>query len=191
MNISKTDYSQSFGKQALMTCTVRENAGNKPKNATLYKLDPDNKSDRMDVNYSKYAYNIARDFNNAHKELYPKKEFFMLQNDETGEVISCAETSHRYRPVEFSHPGQYTLIEEAQENKKYNNGIEPLFAYVTKKASDKCDENIFTAFNEDSLPGIEKSEFLKTEQGAYFVPEERFHPVLMQDEKKYNIEYLA
>ena len=191
MNISKTNYSQAFGKQALMTCTIEEKESKTEKPATLYKLNPNDKSDREDIFFSRHANCIARDFKKAQFKSCHPKDFYIILNDKTNEVISCAQTSHRYKPSGFPNAGQYTLIEEASENKKYKNGLEPLFAFITKQSTKQCDENIFTAFDETTIPRLENSKFLKADTGEYYIPKANFNPVLQQTEEKYNIEYLV
>ncbi len=191
MNKLISNYTQSFGKQALMTCDIKELNTNDKKSATLYKLNPENPSDIKDVFYSKHTGCIARDFEKAYYASYPQKEFYMLQNNSTGEVVSCAQTSHHYRPSALSQSGQYTLIEEAKENNKYKNAIEPLLAYITKSASDKFDESVFTAFDENTIKGLSDSSFSKADTGEYFISRKNFVPFIKNTEKACNIEYIV
>lgn len=191
MNIPALNYNQTFGKQALLTCNVKENSSNTQKSATLYKLDPENISDQKDVLFSKQTGCIKRDFEKARYDSFPNKEFYMLQNNSTGEVISCAQTSHHFRPFESAESGQYTLIEDAHGNIKYSNAVEPLFAYITKSASQKSDSSVFTAFDEMTMPEANKSSFSIAETGEYFIPDKNFASFQSNSEKKYNIKYLV
>ena len=191
MNISYNLNSQSFGKEALMKCDIEETNKNIKQSATLYKLNPENTADRNDVFFSKQTGCIARDFERAIYKSFPNKDFYILQNDITGEIISCAQTSHHYRPFDVSLPGQYTLIEEAKGNKKYKDAAEPLFAYITGIASKKFDEAVFTAFDENTISELKKNNFSKAKTGEYFVSQENFSKFINRAEKKYNIEYIV
>ena len=190
MNISKINFNQSFGKQEVMTCKVKESQQNSSKNATLYKLNPEDVNDQKDVYYSKQTICIADDFEKAPFDSFAsKKDFYILTDDKSGEVISCAETSHRYRPSELPYSGQYTLIEEAKENNKYKNGLEPLFAYITKLASNNDDRFIFTAFDEETVEGLKNSKFSQIKTGEYYISQENFNPLIDNAEKQFKMEY--
>ena len=189
MKISHINTYQSFGKQALMTCKIKEKNSQEPKNSTLYKLNPMDEADRKDVFFSKQTYCIAKDFERQWKKPYFEKEFYVLQNDKTGEVISCAETMKRCRPPRFTHHGIYTMIEEANENYKYENGAEPLFAYIAKNAKKNFDLNIFTTFNKETIPNLKSYKFSETRKGEYCIPQRRFSTLIKQAEKKYEMEY--
>ena len=104
--------------------------------------------------------------------------------------MSCAETSLRYRPFEYSHSGKYTLIEEAKQNAKYKDGAEPLFAFITKQAEKRFNASVFTAFNENTFEGLKKFKFSKVKTGEYYIPEKRFPVLIKSAEKKYKMEYL-
>lgn len=189
MNIFKSNFSQAFGKQALMTCEIKQNS-DKKLNATLYKMNPNKESDMRDVFLSKQTNCISRDFQKASFDSYPKKEFLMLSNDKTGEVIACSETSRHFRPFE-PNSGEYTLIEEAKENKKYKNAVEPLLAFITKQAQKNGDSSIYTAFDEETLPSLKSGNFTKAQTGEYFVPNSEFQSIVKPAEQKYNIQYIV
>ena len=190
MNITKINNNISFGKEALMTCQIKDKKNQERHNAVLYKLDPENLSDVQDVYFSKQTNCIYNDFMLAGTTKYQDKEFFIIQNDKTKEVISCAETSHRFSPFDNDKLNQYTLIEEAKGNKKYIGGIEAMFAYITQQALDRYDNSVVTAFDEETVPELETSKFSKTKTGEYYIPLQEFGTVIDQAEKQYHIEYL-
>lgn len=191
MNELKINFRPNFGKQALMECNIKEKTNQNKHEAVLYKLNPEDSEDRKDVFYSRQTGCIAEDFNRELSNFYPQKEFYIIQNNDNGEVVSFVEISHHYRPNNLSHTGQYTLIEAAKENEKYVNGIEPLFAFIAKHAATRYDEAIFTAFDEETLPSLKSNKFSKTQTGDFYIPEKKFVPLIEQAEKRYQIEYLV
>lgn len=200
MNISKLNNCYSFGKKALLTCEIKQGPTKNKVQATLYKMDPHNLSDIDDVRYSKQTMCIQSDFSKAIEQRIPNKDFYILRNDKTKEVISCAQTSHHYRTdqisrgfntITFENPGLSTLIEEMNVNPNYVNGAEPLLAYIVKAAGERFDSTVYTAFDQDVVPSLKRAKFSQTKLGEFFIPEKRYSILMDQAEKHSQIEYLV
>ncbi len=190
MNIQKINSFQSFGKTAMLKCSIKNSETENKQSATMYKMDPLNYEDAKDVLYSRHTTPIKKDFLIAQTTREPHNEFFLLKDNETGEVISCAQTSHHYRTDPAKHPGLSTLIEEFSENPKYINAAEPLLAGITKRAQNRFDETVYTAFNLETLPSLKQAKFSKTKLGEFYIPQRRFDTLINQAEKRSQIEYL-
>ena len=200
MNISKLNNCYSFGKKALLTCEIKQEPNKNKVQATLYKMDPHNLSDIDDVRYSKQTMCIQSDFSKAAEQRIPSKDFYILRNDRTKEVISCAQTSHHYRAdqisrgfntITFENPGLSTLIEEMNVNPNYVNGAEPLLAYIVKAAGERFDSTVYTAFDQDVVPSLKRAKFTQTKLGEFFIPEKRYSILMDQAERRSQIEYLV
>ena len=200
MNISKLNNSCSFGKSALLTCEIKQEPNKSKVQATLYKMDPHNSSDIDDIMYSKYTGPIRSDFIDSCYKHRTFQDFYVLQNDKTKEVISCAQTSHHYRPeqvsrgfntITFENPGLSTLIEEINVNPNYVNGAEPLLAYIVKVAGERFDSTVYTAFDQDTVPSLKRAKFSQTKLGEFFIPEKRYSVLIDQAEKHSQIKYLV
>ena len=191
MKIAKINSNQNFGKTALLSCQIKQEENKEKVNATLYKMDPHNPKDINDVKYSKQTRCIYRDFVAALEQRQQNREFYLLQNDKTGEVISCAQTSHHYRPANAQNEGFSTLIEEMNENKKYINASEPLLAYIAKHAAERYDSTVYTAFTTDEIPSLKRAKFTQTKLGEFFIPEKRYYVLIDQAEKHSQIEFLV
>ncbi len=199
MNISRLNNCYSFGKKALLTCEIKQEPNKNKVQATLYKMDPHNLSDIEDVRYSKQTRCIHFDFQRASEQRIPNKDFYILRNDKTKEVISCAQTSHHYRPdqitrgfntITFENPGLSTLIEEMNVNPNYVNGAEPLLAYIVKVAGERFDSTVYSAFDQEVVPSLKRAKFTQTKLGEFFIPEKRYSILMDQAEKHSQIEYL-
>lgn len=191
MKITKINSQQSFGKTALLYCQIKQESNKEKVSATLYKMDPNNKKDIDDVKYSKQTRCIYSDFLNEAGQRYPHREFYLLQNDKTGEVISCAQTSHHYRPANAKNEGFSTLIEEMNENRKYINGAEPMLAYIAKHAEERYDSTVYTAFRLEEVPSLKRAKFTETKLGEFYLPQKRYNVLIDQAEKRSQIEFLV
>ncbi len=189
MQINKIYGTQTFGKTPVLTCRIKDWETKQPHNATLYKMDPNNFQDLNEILYSKNTNSIKRNFMKAHAKNINYKDFYVMQNDRTMEVISCAQTEHRYGNFNKKNSGLYTLIEEMEENPNYINGMEPLTAGIIKNASARFDESIYTSFRAEEAPYLKRAKFSKTKEGAYYVPQKRFNAILMQAENRSQIDY--
>lgn len=202
MNIQKITYAQSFGKTPLMHCTVKrampqETPSKKTKKqedkkqekiaATLYQLDPRIEKDMQDASYSKTAYVLSGDMNRDAHRFYPISEYFILTNDKTGEVISCAQTSKRYRLDDKKIPGYYMLVEEFNTSRNYTSPAEPMFAFLTDKAFKHNDTSIVIGTYDIEGPELKKSRFTLKKNGEWYMPERRFNDFFDTAQKRYDI----
>ena len=191
MKISRAGNSASFGKTAVLSCMLKQQPGKDKVSATLYKMDPHKLSDIDDVRYSKNTRCIRNDFFKAVEERHPNREFYLLQNDKTKEVICCAQTSHHFRSLDAQNPGLSTLIDEIGVNYNYVNGAEPMLAYIVKRAGERFDSTVYTAFTQDELPSLKRAKFSKTNLGEFYIPEKRYNTLIDQAERRSQIEYLV
>ena len=191
MKISNISNNVNFGKTALLTCTLKENDSKEKISATLYQMDPKNVEDMNDIKYSKLTKTLSDYIVAEHGKVQPAREFYLLQNDKTKEAISYAQTSHHFRPFNAKNEGLSTLIEEMRENTKYTNASEPLLAYIAKRAEERYDHTVYTAFGLDEIPSLKRAKFTETKLGEFFIPEKRYKVLIEQAEKRSQIEFLA
>ena len=190
MNISANSMNVAFGKTPIMSCKVKRQEGNKPVDATLYRLDSGSLADYDDVCRSKtakvllphYAQSTQRNKNN---------DFYLLQDDQTQEVICAAETSHHFRTTKDRFEGTSTVIDEFKTNKNYANAAEPVIAHIVNKAGQQFDKSVVSALHEEEMPTLKHAKFSKTKNGDYLMPEKRFDNFADRAEKKFSIEYFV
>lgn len=181
----------SFGKSAVMTCTVKSADKTTKVNATLYQMNPLEREDYRDVMYSKHTTCIKSDFQRDTGHRQGMYEYYLLQNDKTGEVIACAQTSRRYRTGNAKYNGVSTLIEEMSQNRHYINGAEPVLAYLVHKAGEQFDNCVTTAFDKDEIPCLKNSKFTQLKTGDWCIPEKRYQLLIDQAEKRENVNFLV
>ncbi len=137
----------SFGKYPVMKCRVKQYDTNQHINATLFRLDTDCKNDLFDVRRSKNTNCIKDAFTRAFAMGDKLNEYYVLQDNATSEVISCSQVVRKYRPYTAENPGFSTLIRTMSENKKYNFGLEPMLAYITRLALNRGDSSVYAPYN--------------------------------------------
>ncbi len=181
----------SFGKTAILTCQVKNRETNQKASATLYQMDPHNMSDYREVRYSKTARCMCRDMEDDQSLYNPVREYYVLKDDKTGEVISCAETSHHYRRDEIYSPGLSTTVDELADNTKYVNSTEPMLAFVAQKAFDRYDKSVVIGTYVDDESPLKRARFSKTKNGDWVLPEKRFNDFVDTANKRSSIEYVG
>ncbi len=196
MKINQINAAQTFGKTPLLTCKIKDSETKKYNNATLYKMDPKNLSDIDEIIYSKNTNCIKNDFYNASSKRHQIKDFYVIKNDKTGEIMSCAQTEHRYRKnmyrkKESQTPGLYTLVEAMSENGKYINSSKPLLAYIVKKAQEQHDLNVYLPFHKDEISSQNIESISKDKFGSYFINNKDYYEVITEAEEDSEIEYLV
>ena len=97
----------SFGKSAVMTCTVKSADKKTKVDATLYQMNPLEREDYKDVMYSKHTLCIKPDFQRDTGHRQGMYDYYLLQNNKTKEVIACAQTSRHYRTGKSSLSARY------------------------------------------------------------------------------------
>ena len=195
MKILSINSSPAFGKTPVMECCIKDTITKKTNNATLYKLNPDSINDVYDVRQSKNTVSIKSDFIKSH--LYGDRcnDYYILQNDKTQEVISCAQVSHRYRYDDAENIGLYTLATSLSENKKYINGLEPMLAYITKIAAERYDNGVYAAYSlsdtmqTSEFPSLKHIKVSDAGKDGILIPSKRFLSFLDIAEKRSQINY--
>ncbi|MBQ9245742.1 hypothetical protein IJ182_05695 [bacterium] len=199
MNISGIKSSPAFGKTAVMECRVKNSKDKVSQDATLYKLNMNNIDDIDAVRQSKNTTAIKNDFIKAHIFGDKYNDFYMLQNDKTQEVISCAEVSHRYK-TGGEEPERSTVVTSMGENKKYINGGVPIIAYLTKIAAERDDDSLYISYNiedssnwsdwtENEIPSLTQIKASDTGKDGMRIPSRRFLSFLDVAEKRAQINY--
>ena len=115
--------------------------------------------------------------------------YYFIKNDKTGEVISCAATTHRYSSIP-EQSGFYTNIEELSQNEKYENGSIPILAYITGKAS-ISDSFVKLAFRPLDKQVLTDSGFVRNEIGQFVLPSESFENLIDKSSTENLIEFLV
>ncbi len=201
MSIGKI--SLSFGKTPILQCRVKDMAERKRHNATLYKLNPKNTSDFKDVMYSGNTTCIQKDFKKAYlTDGRDYNDYYILQEDSSNEIISCAQVSHRYSARDQINPGYYTLISAMSENKKYINGAEPIMSFVTRIAAERDDKKVCAAYNikdsslwsewrADEMHTIKNKDITDAGADGVYIQNKMFTPYLDRTERRNQIYYLV
>ena len=187
MQINNIKVSQSFGKTPVMKCSVKSAETGKKEYATLYQMDPRNGGDYNEVKSSKNTRDIFFDFEQDYFNRSSLKQYYLLKNDKTQEVIGCAETTKRMTGGVSG--GRYLQIEEISENQKYKNGIEPIFAYLVHFAKDVGQDAVVSISGENVIPNMHKAKQVQIKTGEIITPYANFDEILNHAEKRYNIEY--
>ncbi len=183
----------SFGKSPIFTCSVKQqsndtNSKNKNKvHATLYKLEKNSPSDANTLFYSRTGRKLYRDFVRISNRIN-YADYYILQNDDTDEIISAAKTSRYYR-YDDNNEGTATLINELYYNSAYENGEEPMLAGIVKSANDVYDTSVVSALDTDELPILEQTKFKRQENGVWSLPQTDFKAVTKKAEKNFHIDY--
>ncbi len=181
----------SFGKTPVMTCSVKTADKKNKIDATLYKMNPQDREDQRDVRFSKHTNSIKSDFERESGNYYPSYDYFLLTNNKTKEVIACAQTSRHYRTGNARYNGCSTLINEMYENKNYVNGAEPVLAYIAHRAEERFDTCVTTAFDRDEIPGLKHCKFTQLKTGDWCIPEKRYPLLIDQAEVRENISFIV
>ncbi len=179
----------SFGKTPIFRCTMERQQDGKKSEATLYKMDPYNMQDLAEIQKSPTAGVMAYDFERS-PFLMSKSgaDFYILQDNESREVISAAETTHHYKRGQ----GTYTFVNEMAENRDYAGAIEPMTAHIVSQAFGRFDDGVIISPDTDvSSSAAENIGFSENGYDGSILPCRKFASIPLEIGKKYNIEYLA
>lgn len=187
MQINTIKSIQSFGKTPVMKCTVKSSETGNKENATLYQMDTNNRKDYYEVRSSKNTGDILSDFERDSLNRSNLRQYYLLKNDKTQEVIGCAETTKRMSGG--ISDGKYIQIEEISENKKYKNGIEPIFTYLVHFAKEIGQDAVVSIAGENIIPNMRKAKQVQVKTGEIITPQSSFDEILNHAERRYNIEY--
>ena len=195
MKITNINTTINFGKTPVATCIVKEVSTQKEVPATIFKMDPLNESDYREIKYSKFTNDIKYGVNEERDQAPYNhgREFYLVKANKNGEVIACAQTLHRFRTSDVPHQGLSTMLEEASENKKFDNGALPLVAYIAQRAIDRYDNSIISVTGTDEEPTIQKKlKFKETEtQGVFALPQRRFTNFINRAKNEASLEIIV
>ncbi len=180
----------SFGKTPVMKCIVKEVSGKNKHCATLYQMDTKNPEDFKEIKYSKSSRCLIPAFQNDISKHNPAYNYYLLKNDTTGEVISCAQTSKRFKMGSGKYSGMSTLIDEMVENTGYLNGGVPLLAYLAHKSEMQSENFVSSALRLEDTPSLKIAKFTKLRNGDWFIPKNRYQLLIDIAEKRVNALFL-
>lgn len=187
MKIQNKNTNTSFGKAQVMQCQMKKKSEQEKINATLYKMDLKNGNDLNEMKYSKTAKWLYPDATTDSAYPHENRSYYLLQEDKTGEVISCISISKHFRRGEDNKSGQYILIDGFAQNYKYLNPSEPLFAFVADNAIKHYSKNIIVGTSDLEDETLKKARFTRTKNGEWYMPEKRFTDIIDRAEKRYNM----
>ena len=189
MNIGKIQ-NLSFGKKPLLNCSIKNKDTKKKIEATLYSMDYRNPNDRFEMENADNAEFVKHNFL-AIPNVPEGSKFYLLKNNETGETVSCAQTTkHFSNPEDNDFSGSYVLIESAQEKPKYQDSISPVLGQIVKDAYYSFDNKIVSALRDEDLNLVRYKFTLKPDM-SMVLPDKRFVDLLDKIEKINEIEYMA
>lgn len=173
----------TFQKAKVATCQVKDEYKMR-KNASLYLMNPMNSDDIEKVENSDGADAIRRNFLSGKNN---NSKFYTLEDDESGEIIACAQTSQRYS--QDGNEGYYTILEELQGNPDYVGSLIPMISYVAHSAQLNNHTHISTAFRQEEMPKLRGYEFMP-QNGVWTIPETKLNRVADNAEYKCSMEYI-
>ncbi|MBQ8635119.1 hypothetical protein IJX73_01165 [bacterium] len=171
----------SFGKYPILNCQVKDSKTKQKKDATLYKYDPHNVKDMKEIRQRQIPFGID-------EMGYTK--IYILEDDETKDIVSCAQTSRHYRSNNLHQAGFSTLIEDMESSKAYINPSEPLIAGLAKEAQDRSDSSIFLARPIQDVHSISNVRMAANKLGEHYLTERRFNSVIDKACEHSQIEFL-
>ena len=180
----------NFGKKPVLNCAVKLKT-NEKFNATLYKLDCRNPDDREEVRSNDFLEDFRPNFLRVSKDV-SGINFYVLENNENGEVVSCAETSRHIKRYPLIEDGTYTKIQSVNENKKYIDPFFPVLGQIIKEGIKHYDRGIKISDFYCDRKDMKKYKFSKTEDTDYWnIPERRFQEALTKVEQRNQIDYIG
>lgn len=184
MRIQNISSAQSFGKTPVMYCKIKRADNREKTRATLYKLDI---FDHRDITYAKYSNTSLRflhDMINDKRNSQPK-DYFLMTDDKTGDVISCAETSNHLRVSNDKISGKYLLINEYNQSGNYIRPDVPMFAFFAQKAASGGNGNIAIGTPNIEESTLKKDGFLQAQNTEWYMPHTRYSGIIALA-KKFN-----
>lgn len=184
----------SFGKIPVGCCNIVKSEDKKKTNAIIWELNPKDADDLKDVELSKTACksiypDMYREFIKG--SCIPDYKFYTVSNENTGEVIACAQTSVHISS-DRKNSFKYLLIDELAENKKYINGAEVLLAYLANDAqndkSSNCSDKIRTCFTDKMQGALNRMKFIKRQSGIWELPKKTMKSTVDSAIEKYQLE---
>ena len=153
-------------------------------------MEPSKPEDAREIKYSKNARCIYYDFMIDAGKHISDKDYYVLSNDRTKEVISCAQTSRHFRPENSEFSGLTTFIEEISENPKYEKGSLPLLAHIALNTYDTSDETVTASGYATAIDSLTDSCFMQTKTGDWVLPKDAYKPLVKQVMCNSSLEYI-
>lgn len=191
----------SFGKFPVMECRVKQAGCNYTQKATLYELNPNSKYDLLDVRRSKNTNCIKDAFTSAFAQGDNLNHYYIMQDNDTKEVISCAQVARKYRAY-GDNIGFSTQIRAMEENKKFKFGLQSMLAYFAKLALDRNDIAVYAPYNKydsDSwsqwspydLPSLEELKVKDVGKDGICIPSKGFYYFIDSAARSRKIKFLV
>ena len=137
-------------------------------------MDYKNPDDKREVELSKNTHPIKNQFMSYTRD-NQGYNFYVLKNDESDEVMGCAQTRRHFSRGDSRFQNTtYTIIETAGENKKYINSFAPIAAQIAKDAKEHFDSHVSTAFRIDEDVDMTKYSFVETGLENMILKEEQY-----------------
>lgn len=179
MNISNS-FNTNFGKSVVLDCQIKNRLTKEKEDATLYKYDTSDYSELRELKNCDIPFNIDA---SGYSDVY------VLQSDDSDEIISCAQTSNHLKSDSSNLYGFSTLIEEMDSNKKYANPVEPLLAGIIKEAQNKFHSSITFAMDPKDVHSLPKMRLSSDKLGESFITEKRFNTIIDNANEHSNINF--
>ena len=187
MNIAPVN-NINFGKKPVLECFVKTK-DNKKFDATLYKLDYKDPKDREEVRNNNFLADFRAHFLPFRKDV-SGLNFYVLENNETNEIVSCAETSRRIKRYPLVEDGTYTNIESVRENKNYIDPFFSILGQIIKEGIEHYDRGIKISDFYCDRKDMKKYKFSKKEdEFEWNLPERRFQETLSKVELRNQISF--
>ena len=184
MNISPVN-NINFGKKPVMTCIVKT-LDNKKQNATLYLMDRNSDKDRAEVKNDISLIGIKNDFLGL-SSIPSASKFYVLRDDNSGEVISYAETHRRQKHNDLEN--SYTIIEELKGNGNYIDSLTPVVAQIAADAYKGSDYRIETSFRREDAPTLGRQKFQEGKNEEWVMSKRGFNDAMQRAELKNAAEF--
>lgn len=187
MITGKINTNISFGKTPVMLCEMKKNNDNTRINATLYEMDIRDRNDLDEIQFSRTAKSLYFQAEKDSKYMNPYRKYYLLKNDSSNEVISCASVSSHLRRTEGKPTGISSVIDDFEGNYRYLNPEEPLLAFLADSAIKTYKQNIIVGSSDFDENALKRNKFSKSKIGEWYIPEQRFAQIIDQAEKRYNM----
>jgi hypothetical protein len=114
-----------------------------------------------------------------------------LKDDNSDNIISCAQTSDHLRGQNAKQSGYSTLVEEMDSNRNYVNPIEPLIAGIAREAQDKFHSSIFFAMEPSDIYALRKIKLTPADHGEHYISASRFNSIINKATEHSQIDFFA
>lgn len=183
--------SQSFGKEAMLSCKITNKAARSKQDATLYKYDSKDFSDSVEIDSMEdLPLYVRKDFVN--ENFYGGGSLiYILQNDSNEDIISYAQTTRHIRKDGQHNNIRSTQIDEIDAHYGYINSTEPLVAGIAQEAQIRDDDRVVFALRKEDVPQIKAIKLNESEKGELYIPKKRYSSFINKAQERSQIEFYA